>query len=282
MRASYCIRSILFFVLLLANSLVHSQGRRQDTLVLHFAFNRYVPLDPLPQSAFGTKKIDSVFITGYTDKTGTTAYNDRLSQQRAEAASSWLQRFARDLPLRLVAGGIAPTSEQSDSANRRAEIILFYPPIADSATSARNAPPAADPTPSDRQRPSDPGVRPTSDTTASPDSTRPIAVISLQHINFVVDTPIPTDATRTRLPGYVSLLQQYKGRWLEIDGYVNSLSPLHGPSDPLFKLSVKRAKFIYDPNRLSYKGMGNATPVNSDPTTREEMDANMRVEIKVY
>jgi flagellar motor protein MotB len=53
---------------------------------------------------------------------------------------------------------------------------------------------------------------------------------------------------------------------------------------------VNRAKFIYDylvnagfdPYRLTYKGMGNATPVNPYPTTKEEMNANMRVEIKVY
>ena len=77
---------------------------------------------------------------------------------------------------------------------------------------------------------------------------------------------------------------------MEIDGYCNSLSPLHGQNDPLFILSVQRAKFVYDylveagfdSTRLSYKGMGNATPVNPNPVTKEEMDANMRVEIKVY
>jgi len=28
--------------------------------------------------------------------------------------------------------------------------------------------------------------------------------------------------------------------------------------------------------------MGNATPINPTPVTREEMNANMRVEIRVY
>jgi outer membrane protein OmpA-like peptidoglycan-associated protein len=92
------------------------------------------------------------------------------------------------------------------------------------------------------------------------------------------------------LPGYVTQLQQYKDRHLEIDGYVNSVVPLNGPTDPLFILSVKRAKYIYDylvdagfdPGKLTYKGMGNTSPVNPDPANREEMNANMRVEIKVY
>jgi outer membrane protein OmpA-like peptidoglycan-associated protein len=77
---------------------------------------------------------------------------------------------------------------------------------------------------------------------------------------------------------------------MEIDGFCNSLVPLSGADDPLFKLSVKRAKFIYDyliaagfdPAKLTYKGMGNASPINPDPVTRQQMDANMRVEIKVY
>jgi flagellar motor protein MotB len=77
---------------------------------------------------------------------------------------------------------------------------------------------------------------------------------------------------------------------MEIDGFCNSLSPLRGPTDPLFILSVNRAKFMYDylieagfdPARLTYKGMGNASPINPDPTTRAEMDANMRVEIKIF
>ena len=65
---------------------------------------------------------------------------------------------------------------------------------------------------------------------------------------------------------------------------------MRGPKDPLFILSVRRAKFIYeylvdagfDPAKLTYKGMGNATPINPHPITKEEMYANMRVEIKVY
>jgi flagellar motor protein MotB len=38
----------------------------------------------------------------------------------------------------------------------------------------------------------------------------------------------------------------------------------------------------FDPSRLTYKGMGNASPINPEPVTRQQMDANMRVEIKVF
>lgn len=322
--------------------------RRQDTLLLHFAFDKY-DIQPAEaaqaaqaarlfhDSTILAKNIDSVLITGYTDKTGAVAYNRQLSRQRAAAAGHWLQTqlranslsltprppsptprplspspktpsrsphtlspiphtparslhapavSARDaLTWRLVPGGIAPTPERTDSDNRRAEIIIVYhvaPPVA-----PRVAPPAAP-----RIAPPPPDAPPPADTATAlnRDSTQPSVVISLQHINFIVDTPIPTDATQQILPGYVQTLRKYADRRMEIDGYCNSIVPLSGADDPLFKLSVKRAKFIYDylvdagfdPARLTYKGMGNASPINPDPVDREEMNANMRVEIKVY
>jgi outer membrane protein OmpA-like peptidoglycan-associated protein len=311
----YCCHFILLFPLLLMTALATSQQRQRDTLILHFATDRYdfQPGDPQLDwlnSSLGGKKIDSVFITGYTDKTGTLSHNLHLSAQRAANAGSYLKHIftaRNNLRWRIAGAGVAPTPEQSDSANRRAEIVISYvttaSPIA-SPASATNHPPAADGPPA--ANPSSvaaPHLTTNTDTTqlivvhtdssslaAATDSAKPTAVISLQNINFILDTPIPTAATQTRLPGYVSLLQQYKDRYLEIDGYVNSFVPLRGPKDPLFILSVKRAKYIYDllidagfdPNRLTYKGMGNASPINPDPTTREEMNANMRVEIKVY
>lgn len=300
---------ILLYPLLLMAALAVSQQRQRDTLILHFAPDRYniqpgdAPLIWL-RSNPGAKKIDSVFITGYTDKTGTLAHNLHLSAQRAANAGRYLKRLftgSNNSRWRIAGGGIAPTPERSDSENRRVEIIIGYATAAAPAANAESAtspPPAASTQPTASAQPTA-----STDTTqlivvhtdssslaAAADSAKPTAVISLQEINFVLDTPIPTAATQTRLPGYVRLLQKYKDRRLEIDGYVNSFVPLRGPKDPLFILSVNRAKYIYDllidagfdPNKLTYKGMGNASPINPDPTTREEMNANMRVEIKVY
>jgi outer membrane protein OmpA-like peptidoglycan-associated protein len=290
---------------LLATLLAHTQKRhqdtlqtRQDTLILHFRFNRFaieaaydsVELNQYFNSPdFNHKYIDSVYITGYTDTVGTAAYNRRLSARRAGAASQWLDAELANttrhptrnhIPQLDIEGrGKAHTLQYSDSANRRAEIILFYTdntPTA--ATPPTTTPPQTPPSPAD-----------TATAALRRDSTQPSAVISLP-INFIVDTPVPTDATRLILPGYVARLRQYATKRMEIDGFCNSLSPLHGPTDPLFILSVNRAKFMYDylieagfdPARLTYKGMGNASPINPDPTTRAEMDANMRVEIKIF
>jgi outer membrane protein OmpA-like peptidoglycan-associated protein len=329
MRLLFSCHSLLVCPLLLATLLAHTQQQhqdtlqqrqhtlqphqdtlqpRRDTLLLHFPVDRsdifavdtdhYRPGDAAQagrifhDSLFNPKNIDSVLITGYTDKTGTLTHNQWLSGQRATAAGEWLRELIRGrhslggplsdtfrsqltdtFPWRITPGGIAPSPERTDSDNRRAEIVILYHPRHPEAT-----PPHAPPPPAD-----------TAAVAQYRDSTQPTAVISLP-INFIVDTPVPTDATRLILPGYVARLRQYATKRMEIDGFCNSLSPLSGPTDPLFILSVNRAKFMYnylidagfDPARLTYKGMGNASPINPDPTTRAEMDANMRVEIKIF
>jgi len=295
MRTLSSCHSLLLCPLLLMTLLAHTQQPRQDTLqprrdtlLLHFPVDRWdIFIADTAQATrlfhdttFSANNVDSIEITGYTDKTGTLVHNQGLSGQRATTAGEWLLEQLGDLPpspgftpslggasdtlrWRLTPGAIAPTPERSDSDNRRAEIVILYHLA--------------------RPHPIDTAVA------QHRDSTQPTAVISLP-INFIVDTPVPTDATRLTLPGYVDNLRKYSGHRMEIDGFCNSLVPLSGANDPLFKLSVKRAKFMYDylieagfdPSRLTYKGMGNASPINPDPVTRQQMDANMRVEIKVF
>jgi len=289
----HCRHLILLYLLLLISFLSRSQQRRQDTLTLHFAFDSYrlSSADRAQLQETSPTRPDSISITGYTDKTGTLAYNQRLSWQRANEVARLLG-YGRS---HVTGGGIAPTPDRSDSDNRRVEIVYYsslsapaaasvphYDTIAATRRLIGGASPANDSIVVVKNIPPD--------SSSIADSSRPAAVLALHRINFIVDTPIPTDSTRRILPQFVTELQQFKDRRLEIDGYVNSVVPLRGTKDPLFILSVRRAKFIYDylvdagfdPARLTYKGMGNASPINPTPTTRQEMDANMRVEIKVY
>ena len=318
---SHCRHLILLCPLLLLTIFSHSQQRRQDTLFVHFRFDSHrIPSDERNSllKSFRYPSVDSVIITGYTDKVGTAPYNQRLSEDRARAAADCLKSLhpnsAHPNSVRpnsaqtwkVLGGGIAPTPDRTDSDNRRVEVVVYYQ-IPDSAVTQPNPANQAAPTHHDTisRSPRNPNV-PTAPPThpndsivvvkqgpggnPTPDSTQPAAVLALHRINFIVDTPVPTDSTRSILPQLIAELQQYKDRHLEIDGYVNSLAPLHGPTDPLFKLSVNRAKFIYNclveagfnSANLTYKGLGNSTPVNPHPRTRDEMNANMRVEIKVF
>jgi outer membrane protein OmpA-like peptidoglycan-associated protein len=281
-------RHLILPALLLIPFLIRSQQRIEDTLVLHFRFDSYQiqPADLARLNAIRRPgNTDSISIIGYTDATGTAAYNQRLSWQRANAAA----RLLATARPHASGGGIAPTPERSDSENRRVEIVFYYTlPHYDTVTRR-----TAKAVTVKAARPNDSIVvvkNTLTDSSMVADSAHPAAILALRRINFIVDTPIPTDSTRSILPQFIAELEQYKDRHLEIDGYVNSLVPLHGSNDKLFILSVRRAKFIYDclvnagfdPGKLTYKGMGNANPINPTPTTREEMNANMRVEIKVY
>ncbi len=283
---------VLLYPLLLIPFLLRSQQRRQDTLILHFPFDSYEiqPADRAQLTSFISLPADSIRVTGYTDKIGTRAYNKRLSWQRANAAARLLQPAATQT----TGGGVAPTPERTDSDNRRVEIVYYSRTVRRYDTVTRRRPNTAEektPTSDDpivvvKNTP----ASATADSAGITDSARPEAVLALHHINFIVDTPIPTDSTSSILPQLITELGRFRDRRLEIDGFVNSQVPLRGPKDPLYILSVNRAKFIYDylvdagfdPSRLTYKGLGNATPVNPYPTTKEEMNANMRVEIKVY
>jgi outer membrane protein OmpA-like peptidoglycan-associated protein len=115
-------------------------------------------------------------------------------------------------------------------------------------------------------------------------------VFSLNNIYFVENSPVLTGSSILALPSIVRELGKYKSRTMMIMGNCNSNSPILKDNDPLFKLSVERAKVIYEllveagfnPGKMSYEGLGNSKPRNSDPTTPEQMRANMRVEIAIY
>jgi outer membrane protein OmpA-like peptidoglycan-associated protein len=286
---------ILLCPLLLVTLVSHAQQQRRDTLTLHFAFDSH-HIQPEDETAIAVSlrqiPVDSFLITGYTDKIGTSVYNQHLSEQRAHAAAAYLSTAYHPVTIKKVSGaGVAPTPERSDSENRRVEIVCYRTMVtAHYDTVTHRAIAANTPHTPVRRNDSIVVLKSTPADTTTADSAQPSAVLALRHINFIVDTPIPTDSTRRILPEFITELRQFKDHHLEIDGYVNSIVPLHGTNDPLFKLSVNRAKFIYDclvsagfdPGLLTYKGMGNASPVNPHPQTKQEMNANMRVEIKVY
>lgn len=261
---------------------IRAQPARNDSFILHFAFDRS-DIRASDEQAFhlffrerfpvggetavaGFTDVDSISISGYTDTVGSTLYNDRLSLRRAMAVAALVRRWsagASALPIRIEGRGEAEAIPGDDSASRRVVLICWLHP----------APP--------------PVVAHTDTVRTEPDAD---TVFALDDIRFVANTAILTDAARFVLPKYIAYLLTLKDRYLEVDGYCNSPGPPLPPTDPLYILSVQRAKFIYDclvekgfdPGRLIYKGKGNTNPRNAHPTTRGESDQNMRVEIRVY
>jgi len=273
MRSSPCLLILLVFV---QSITLTARAQSRDTLVLHFDFDRYTlrSEDATRLERFFHQPeivIDTLLITGYTDTIGTNVYNQGLSLRRARSVAAYIRQ--QGSLSAITVRGLGEVVAGSDSLNRRVEIVLGHRPMPN-ATAA-----VAEP------------ATPTSSAPAPiPYAPQPDTIITLANINFIEDSPNLTEASRMIIPEYVSMLQRYKGDSLEIDGYCHSQTPITSTSDPLFKLSVKRAQLIYDylidegfdRTKLSYKGMGNATPKNEHPLTAEEARANMRVEIRVF
>jgi outer membrane protein OmpA-like peptidoglycan-associated protein len=243
----------------------HSEIRPADTFALRHFFNQKFHMDDNTGASGG---IDSIHITGYTDTVGTPEYNQQLSLRRAMAAGllfrEWLGTDYQNL-IHIEGRGESEPLSGVDSENRRVTVIVWPRPA-----------PAPPPVVAQREEPRNPD--------------EPDTVLQLDDIRFYANTTNLTEAAEQLLPRHINYLLSLKDRFLEIDGYCNSPGPPLKTSDPLYVLSVRRAKFIYDrlieqgfdSSRLIYRGKGNANPRNAHPTTRDEMDKNMRVEIQVF
>ena len=267
-------------ILLGAAGRLYAQEVTADSFSLHFGFDRsdLRPADTPALRLFLRDRlsgagIDSILVTGYTDTTGSVAYNDRLSLRRANATAALLRQWkVLTAPLFVAGRGEADAFPGDDSASRRVTILVYRQP----APPPQPAPVVTPPTVVRRD--------------SVPPASEPDTVFQLEDIRFIANTATLTDEARLVLPRYVKTLATLKDRFLEVDGYCNSPGPPLPSNDPLYILSVKRAKFIYDwliengfdPDKLTYKGKGNTNPRNAHPTTRGEMDQNMRVEIRVY
>ena len=292
----------LFALVVFVQSLTMTvRAQSPDTLILHFSFNqdRIRQEDAELLKSFIHKPgvaIHTLQVTGYADTAGTNVYNQRLSLRRAQSVAGSIAGLLTTPPsIRISARGEDQPIAGSDSLSRRVEVVyLSYTTTISTDdtfhttkmkkvvdTSSESAAAAA---PEPAHGASVPGP------TVPESAPQPDTVITLTNINFIEDSPNLTEASVMLIPEYVRMLQRYKADSLEIDGYCHSVTPITSTSDPLFRLSVQRAKFIFDylvdegfdRTKLSYKGMGNATPKNEHPSTVEEARANMRVEIRVF
>ena len=121
----------------------------QTTVAVPFKFNKYNLSDDAKQDLdkmVGDVKSDKRFfiaVEGYTDKTGTKAYNEALSRKRADAVVEYLVA-KHDLPIYRIhmigLGDEKPVDEaksrEARAKNRRVEVKVFS---ADQTASASNA-----------------------------------------------------------------------------------------------------------------------------------------------
>lgn len=79
-----------------------------------------------------TKRVDSLVVKGHSDNTGTLAFNERLSLDRAKTVASYLSKGLNIEPAHVFTYGYAASTPVADNAtpegrqkNRRVEILIY-------------------------------------------------------------------------------------------------------------------------------------------------------------
>ena len=278
-------RATLIFALLL------SLGTRaqQDTLIIHFDLNRSVIRHGdagLLDSLIRTPGMVSVDIYGHTDSLGNDRYNDSLSLVRAKAVCGYL--IARGAPDSLFTGvnGFGrrkPYDPVDRAANRRVEVIIRKMLTHEAVAEPQPVPerqPAAEQQPESLEE----AFR---DTTGLAGKH-----IILRNVNFYGDRHTPLPWSYTELNQLFTIMKQYPGMVIRIEGYVCCMQEgLDGrdADNGSSGLSVQRAKFVYDflvdkgisKSRMSYKGFGASNKLYPLERNQRERTLNRRVEIRV-
>ncbi|MEP6748346.1 MAG: OmpA family protein [Bacteroidota bacterium] len=234
---------------------------------IHSFLRKYAEAYPL---------VKTIKIIGYTDTAGTGKYNQVLSQKRCQSVNDVVhqtipannQYYVQMIPL-----GERDATGKTDSLNRRVVLIINF------LKKDVSAPAGAKPHENQVKKTQEIAGEKVVDT-----------VIVLDHIYFQPDQPILTPGSMDALPDYISILKKYKNSYMEVGGHVNHTDSKLKNTDPLFKLSEKRAEVIYgylidygfDSAKLTHKGYGNSQLLFSMPSGIEEKRKNMRVEITVF
>lgn len=118
----------------------------------------------------------------------------------------------------------------------------------------------------------------------------PGAKSDIQHLYFVGDKAILLPRSEPELPVLLQFMEINPGISVEIAGHVNQpWNPPVDSTDRSFKLSVNRARMVYDylrsegipEHRLQYNGYGNWEMRFPHATTQQQQSLNRRVEIRI-
>ncbi|MCB0736802.1 MAG: OmpA family protein [Bacteroidetes bacterium] len=124
---------------------------------------------------------------------------------------------------------------------------------------------------------------------------KPVVVrerINFESVYFVTGKAALADGSEEAMQNIYNLLIKNPNAYIEIRGHISQPNNINYSKDDIeqgLDLSTRRAKRVYtemidrgiDPNRMTYRGMGNKEMINPNATTEEEEKANRRVEILV-
>ena len=262
-------RKFLLFVFLLCCFHSYSQQGSVSKLNLFFDVNKY----ELTEKHLGiidslvTKNVKIFSIKGFADSSGTSFYNDELSQKRVRSVFTYLFSNQYPYPVKVESFGEQHNAGDELFYNRRVEIWFEEKKI---------------------EEPKIPEESIKIDTPAV------VEKYEISNIYFLPDQPIVDPMSFFAVDDAAKYLKRFPGCKFEIIGHVNYVTPpslANNPKalEPLQILSEERAKEIYKlliergvpAEAMSHKGVGNSQMVFKNPKNDSEKRKNMRVEILI-
>ncbi|MBS1773835.1 MAG: OmpA family protein [Bacteroidetes bacterium] len=259
-------------------------SRIADTIQIHFNLNEYrlrsseiAILDSLLYNDIISSRTD-ILLIGYTDYLGSEQHNATLSINRAKTIQQYLQSMSIDtsnIKLCIGKGEIARDVQTADGypIDRKVDIVIYK------LNGKQKQVTKAKPTIKSPQA--------TTIQTASVGET-----IRLSNIYFYTGRAIVTNESYPQLNVLFETLDNNPTLKVRIEGHVCCLTYGFDAEDEdthEIKLSVNRAKFIYDylvkkgieKDRLEYAGFGRSKPLVHPEKSLEDQEKNRRVEIRI-
>ncbi len=288
-----------------------------DTITIHFDLNQS-SLSPKADSILDqyfaghttSFRLHNLSISGYCDYTGSEAYNNRLSMNRAITVRDYLRQHWLDSAMMPTLSGYGiryPVSdnrtETGRAENRRVTITVqrtalekaAVPPEPATVTTPQPGAPVQKPDTTSAQEPQTPST-PTSKTSIykaiTDTATRIGASVILSDVVFYGGRHIPLPFAYNDLDDLFKAMKKNKKLRIRIEGHVCCRSDTtDGPDRDTGEhdLSVQRAKAVYDylvrrgisKDRMTYIGLGAAGKLYPEELDAAQRSANRRVEVRI-
>lgn len=270
--------------------LTPARSQVSDTVVVNFDFNRSdlkinasAIIDKYLSSIGENYIIETVSLSGYTDKIGSNGYNNRLSFKRVGAVKNYLVGKSVKPEMVISEKGLGkqfPLNDNSTEAframNRRVEIVfsknLVLKSTQDFSTDAIKTDSLYD--------------------TIMDSSTTVGSKIILKNLNFIGGRDIPLSESYPSLNELLRIMKATPKLEIEIQGHVCCIAAgldNYDRESKAMDLSVRRAKFVYnflvtngiDEDRMTYAGFGANQKLYPEEKNAMEQSLNRRVEIKL-
>lgn len=231
--------------------------------------------------------IESVTVIGYADYLGSSAYNLKLSRDRAERTKTYLHKILPGLKIDAVAAGEVAGASSSPLPgvpnNRRVDIIII----------------TRQPKPLVLETPATVVVKKDTFITITPTqkiekllSLNPGESLDLEELIFQPGRHFLMPQSYPYIGVLLKLLQQNSKLRIQIVGHIccdYTVADGYDWDSKKYGLSEGRAKFLYDylvkagiaKSRMSYKGVGSTDPKVYPEETLRDQALNRRVQIVV-